>query len=284
MASRLDTQAALGLLAFGGETAEPRQRRLQSMEPEQQRRLLPLKDVVVKKFTSEHWLELGAITGCLDIVQGHERLLRSLSWDDEDYPGNALQVLLSIANRDPENFRRIEEYAYSQFEAPAETVSSVEIGRRIYFTPSVFQAPEKGVDPSLIAVMMPFEPALRPVYKAIKAAASDQGLNCQRVDDIWENSTVIQDIFSLIFRSNIVVCDFTGRNPNVFYECGIAHTLGKHVVPIAQHESDVPFDLRHHRYLRYLNNAEGLKEFTSSLSGRFRTLVLPSTSEGTFSM
>jgi len=114
---------------------------------------------------------------------------------------------------------------------------------------------------------------LKPVFAAINHAAEANQLYCQRVDDMWDDSTVIQDIFSLIFRSTIVVCDFSGRNPNVFYECGIAHTLGKHVVPIAQHQSDVPFDLRHHRYLSYHNNAEGLVTLTDSLAKRFATLV-----------
>jgi hypothetical protein len=75
--------------------------------------------------------------------------------------------------------------------------------------------------------------------------------------------------FSLIFRAAIVVCDFSGRNANVFYEAGIAHTLGKQVVPLSQSKDDVPFDLGHHRYLQYLNNGEGLmalmlKPFPSS--------------------
>jgi len=52
--------------------------------------------------------------------------------------------------------------------------------------------------------------------------------------------------FSLIFRANVVGCDLTGKNPNVSYEAGIAHTLGKQVVPLWQSEADVPFDLRHH--------------------------------------
>jgi hypothetical protein len=73
------------------------------------------------------------------------------------------------------------------------------------------------------------------------------GLNCDRADNIWKESAVIQDIFGLIYRSYIVVCDFTGKNPNVFYEAGIAHTLGKHVIPITQHADDIPFDLRQGR-------------------------------------
>ena len=83
----------------------------------------------------------------------------------------------------------------------------------------------------------------------------------------------MQDIFALIYRSNIVVCDFTGKNPNLFYEAGIAHVLGKHVVPITQQPDDVPFDLRHHRYSTYLANGEGLEVLTGTLAERFATLT-----------
>lgn len=96
-----------------------------------------------------------------------------------------------------------------------------------------------------------------------------------RAKDIWLHPTVIQDVFSLIFRADIVVCDFTGKNPNVFYEAGIAHTLGKHVVPITQLPGDIPFDLTHHRYLAHLNNAEGRTKLTTDLATGFRSLRSP---------
>ena len=106
--------------------------------------------------------------------------------------------------------------------------------------------------------MMPFAMDFDATYKAIKGSCKDAGLRPLRADDIWEESTVVQDIFNLIFRAQVVIVDFTGKNSNVMYETGIAHTLGKHVVPIAQSLDDVPFDMRHHRVLRYLPNAEGL--------------------------
>ena len=120
--------------------------------------------------------------------------------------------------------------------------------------------------------MMPFNLAFDNVYSAISKAANEAGFKCKRADDIWNHSTVIQDVFSLIFQSYIVVCDFSGKNPNVFYEAGIAHTLGKHVVPITQSEQDIPFDLQHHRYAKYLNNGEGLETLRQELYTRFVTL------------
>jgi len=70
-----------------------------------------------------------------------------------------------------------------------------------------------------------------------------------------------------------VVCDCSGRNPNVFYEIGIAHSLGKDVILITRSADDIPFDLRHLRYVSYLPNTEGLEALTKAVEGRLRTLI-----------
>jgi hypothetical protein len=121
--------------------------------------------------------------------------------------------------------------------------------------------------------MMPFDPRFDAVYETLQRAAEIAGLRCRRADDIWENPLVIQDVVSLIDRSNVVICDCTGRNPNVFYEIGIAHTLGREVILITQAEADIPFDLRHLRYVRYLNNGEGLTALSTALQPRLRDLA-----------
>jgi hypothetical protein len=145
--------------------------------------------------------------------------------------------------------------------------------RKITFSPLVFNVPEEEAQDDLVSVMMPFASEFKVVYAAMQSACKLNNLRCKRVDDIWANSTVIQDIFDLIFVSRIVVVDFTGRNANVMYETGIAHTLGKHVVPITQSLTDVPFDLQSHRVLKYLPNTEGLADLAQELSQRLETLV-----------
>lgn len=140
--------------------------------------------------------------------------------------------------------------------------------------PSVFQIPEhESIETNLASAMMPFDASFSEVYKSIREAANNVGLECKRADDIWENASIIQDVVSLIDRSRIVVCDCTGRNPNVFYEAGIAHTLGRDVILITQSEHDIPFDLRHLRYLPYMNNAEGRVSLTTALQSRMQTLL-----------
>lgn len=151
--------------------------------------------------------------------------------------------------------------------------SEPESVRKITFSPSVFKVPAGQVREDLVAVMMPFAARFTPVYKTIQAACDESDLRCERADDIWANSTIVQDIFDLIFVSTIVIVDFTGRNSNVMYETGIAHTLGKHVVPITQPIDDVPFDLQSHRVLKYLPNEQGLDVMRADLSRRLSTLV-----------
>ena len=140
--------------------------------------------------------------------------------------------------------------------------------------PKVFSiADPENVEPTLVSVMMPFHPGFDPVYHVIKEAAAAAGLRCRRADDIWEAPAVIQDVVSLIDRSNLVICDCSRRNPNVFYEAGIAHTLGRDVILITQSEEDIPFDLRHLRYVRYLNNHEGRTALAERLRSRFEDLA-----------
>jgi hypothetical protein len=140
--------------------------------------------------------------------------------------------------------------------------------------PTVFQIPEhEGIEPTLASAMMPFDAGFNPVYDSIRQAADNAGLRCRRADDIWENAAIIQDVVALIDRSRVVVCDCSGRNPNVFYEAGIAHTLGREVILITQSEHDIPFDLRHLRYIPYLNNAEGRATLTEALQARMQTIL-----------
>lgn len=140
--------------------------------------------------------------------------------------------------------------------------------------PTVFTIPEnEKIEPTLASAMMPFEAGFSAVFDTIKAAAEKVDLRCRRADDIWENAAIIEDIVSLIDKSRVVICDCTGRNPNVFYEIGIAHTLGREVILITQVDGDIPFDLRHLRYVRYLNNAEGRTALQAILEGRLATLL-----------
>lgn len=117
-----------------------------------------------------------------------------------------------------------------------------------------------------VFVIMPFLDSLFPVYEDhIKGTCNRIGYTCLRADDLCNSSVIMNDIWSLINNSDIIICDCTGKNPNVFYELGIAHAIGKNVICITQHTEDIPFDIKQIRYIKYDYTPRGMKEFEQKL-------------------
>lgn len=102
-------------------------------------------------------------------------------------------------------------------------------------------------------VIMPFAKPIGDYYEKIYAPAIKKaGLTAVRADnEIFGTGKIIDQIWTGITNAKVLVADLTNRNPNVFYELGLAHGLEKPVVLVCSNESDVPFDLRHIRVIYY---------------------------------
>ena len=204
-------------------------------------RVFALHEFIRTHFTKSDWIKLGYLLDSQELIEEHPRLLRSLDFKDDDYEGNILQVLSKIIGENhghlPEIERYVDEKKLKWANPVQEHLSTLPVARPeriVTFAPDVFRLPEKSTDANRLSVMMPFETKFSGTYTAIKNVCQKVGIDCKRADDIWDNSILIQDVFELIYTSRVVITDFTDRNPNVFYETGIAHTLGKLVIPITQ--------------------------------------------------
>ncbi|NLY01693.1 MAG: hypothetical protein GXY83_36880 [Rhodopirellula sp.] len=102
-------------------------------------------------------------------------------------------------------------------------------------------------------VVMPFASPHGDYYeKVYKPAIEKAGLKPVRADaDIFGTGKIMDQIWSGINASRVLVAELTTRNPNVFYELGLAHALEKPVVLVSSNEDDVPFDLHHIRVIYY---------------------------------
>jgi hypothetical protein len=102
-------------------------------------------------------------------------------------------------------------------------------------------------------VMMPFAPPLGDYYsKIFEPAIEKAGLKAMRADDdIFGTGKIIDQIWSGINSAKVLIAELTSRNPNVYYELGLAHALRKPVVLVCANEQDVPFDLKHIRVIYY---------------------------------
>jgi len=59
------------------------------------------------------------------------------------------------------------------------------------------------------------------------------------------------DIQKSILEADLILCEMSDKNPNVFYELGLAHAIGKPAILVSRKEEDIPFDLRHIRVIIY---------------------------------
>ena len=102
-------------------------------------------------------------------------------------------------------------------------------------------------------VVMPFSGAIGGYYQYIyEPAIRKAGLTPMRADaDIFGTGKIIDQIWAGINSAKVLVAELTTRNPNVFYELGLAHALNKPVVLVSSNEKDVPFDLQHIRVIYY---------------------------------
>jgi nucleoside 2-deoxyribosyltransferase len=102
-------------------------------------------------------------------------------------------------------------------------------------------------------VIMPFRPELNYLYLYLKRHIEDQhNIDCERGDAQILTKPLLEKIADYIRRADVLIADCTGRNPNVFYELGIAHANDKKVILISQDTvSEAPADIRHFEFIQY---------------------------------
>src|SRR5205807_5884923 len=98
--------------------------------------------------------------------------------------------------------------------------------------------------PGTCFVLMPFATGFDTTYDAILDAmeSADLVFRCRRADELFGGHEIMEGVLQEIARAEVVIADLTGRNPNVFYELGIAHMLkdADRVLLLTQRLEDVP--------------------------------------------
>lgn len=101
-------------------------------------------------------------------------------------------------------------------------------------------------------VLMPFRSEFDDIYQiGIKEACDKASAYCERVDEQIFTESILDRIYNQISKADIVIADMTDRSPNVFYEVGYAHALGKLTILLTQNADDIPFDLKHFPHIEY---------------------------------
>jgi hypothetical protein len=129
--------------------------------------------------------------------------------------------------------------------------------------------PRQQGEPRPCFLAMPTKDWLPDVQRAIESAA--KGFACRLSVDNRAPGNIMNQVWQDIRRSDVIVADLTGENPNVFYEMGLAHALGKAIIMIKQKDTHrVPFDVSNYKYREY--ETQKLGELEAWLSGAFNSV------------
>lgn len=222
-----------------------------------------------------------------DYEEAYQLIINALFQQDRNGFFNVLELTLIDFVRWDKSKTEISKILENleQLEMPKEQVQNIRNSFSQNLITSQIATPEKSptfekseikVDSKLCFVIMPFNEKLNSIYESIiKIVLKEIKYNALRADEIFTSKPIIDDIWQNIKKSKFLIADLTDRNPNVFYELGLAHALSKDVILLTQNLNDIPFDLRHYRIIVYQDTISGadklksiLKDFIAELTSK----------------
>ena len=110
-------------------------------------------------------------------------------------------------------------------------------------------------------VAMPYgESWFAPVQQTIIEAGAAKNFDCIVSLNMATAGPIVQQIWQQLRQAEAVVADLTHSNPNVYYEVGLAHALGKQIIFLTQDADKLPFDVSTSRCIKYdVNDLANLK-------------------------
>lgn len=95
-------------------------------------------------------------------------------------------------------------------------------------------------DSYTLFVLIPFQNDFQDIYSVISNAAKAASLDlpatitCSRADEGYNAGTITRQTIKAIKDADLLIADISGADPNVMYELGLAHALGKPNIVIYQ--------------------------------------------------
>jgi hypothetical protein len=112
----------------------------------------------------------------------------------------------------------------------------------------------EAMDSGFIMMAMGVDGELENTYQVIKDECERVGINAIRIDEVESSGKITEEVQEMIEESEYLFVDLTYERPNVYYELGYSHGLGKKsekIVLMARHKTKLHFDIKTMRTIFY---------------------------------
>lgn len=119
------------------------------------------------------------------------------------------------------------------------------------------------------AFLTPFNVEGNKLFEVCQTILGKVNIFLRKTDNLVEKDDILMNIVSLIVQSEFVLVNIDGRNPNVYYELGIAHAIGKPTILLSRANytsDDIGFDIRQKRIILYENEKDLETKLLSQIS------------------
>ena len=147
----------------------------------------------------------------------------------------------------------------SEITSTSDKLSNINITRKEYKPNTAF----------ILMWMDKKHPELDDVSNTIKEVCENYDIHAVRSDDIEHQDKITDVIIQNIKDSQFIIADLSGERPNVYYEVGYAHCLGKSPILFRKQGTKLHFDLSVHNVPEYKN----LIELKGMLNKRFEAIL-----------
>ena len=107
------------------------------------------------------------------------------------------------------------------------------------------------------------------VHSAIRDVCAKFGISALRADDLQHDERITDVILQQIQQAEFLIADLTGARPNVYYEVGYAHAIGKRPILYRRKGTELHFDLAVHNVREYRHTTELRKLLTDRFENLF---------------
>lgn len=105
-------------------------------------------------------------------------------------------------------------------------------------------------------ILMNMDPAdlsLVDVLSTIKRVCASFEVRAFRIDEVEHQDRITDRVLEMIRAAELLIADLSGERPNVYYEIGFAHAIGKRPILYRKAGTHLHFDLSVHNVPEYTN-------------------------------